>query len=690
MADTSHSSCRDIVAGALSACAIVLAISAPAHAQTVTVPPAFDPEYFNDTLRADSVVIDSLAVDSALADTLVADSAIYDSAYFAALAKAAEDTTWKRFLPPGQWRTSEQRHLDALIAGPSWPMPPVDAIAGGDLADWLSYHPAYDVDDGPGVGQTRFFTHWGSVDRQGTWSVDDRPASWQRLTFPMTPQFDPAILPSYDFATVRFGEDVMLKHDTPWREEPVFDFTFLQGDFSDTYSEGRFRAHTKRGFGMDLSGTFFSSDGRFATDTRDKRILALELFGPLKKHYYWRARYSQFRDKSLVLTPEPFDFLRPARNDLLWSGELAVARLGDSIQNWQFGARFTSGHQRLGSTSYSIASEDRDWQLFGETQIAGWDVSVRGGLEELEIDSTNVERWYTEATGSQKWQLSEMWAAALRINLSDWDTDPPSLGAAAVLAPAIPSLLSPSLRLSRERAVPTLFDRNRPLAEYSIIDLTQTGYLYSEAGDPSLDDQWENSVSLQWGRESIDDSARFALTVGGHVAYIENYTRWQGSEDLDTLLGNSVFHYRYRPISEDARSYGAALGIHGRLFWKFHYLTHYAVKYATDLDNVKLTGYYPHKGVAMLSLIAPKWKYGVDLRLNAAGLWWYGDTRIDPTGYESSHALRLDLSGSARVVGDLTLYALMQNVANFPYRTAAGYPFTGRTVRFGLHVTLYN
>jgi len=35
----------------------------------------------------------------------------------------------------------------------------------------------------------------------------------------------------------------------------------------------------------------------------------------------------------------------------------------------------------------------------------------------------------------------------------------------------------------------------------------------------------------------------------------------------------------------------------------------------------------------MVSLIAPKWKYGVDLRLNAAGLWWYGDQRIQPTLY---------------------------------------------------------
>jgi hypothetical protein len=278
----------------------------------------------------------------------------------------------------------------------------------------------------------------------------------------------------------------------------------------------------------------------------------------------------------------------------------------------------------------------------------------------------------------------------VQFSLSDWDTDPPSLDATAVLAPSRSSFIRPTIRLARERVVPTLFDRDRPLVEFTMIDASQTGFLYSEAGDPSLDDQWENSVSLQWGHDRIDDSARWAATVGAHAAYIENYTRWQGSADIDSLLDTPVLHHRYRPVSTDARSFGAALGVHGRLIWRLHYLAHYAVKYATDLDNVKLAGYHPHKGVAMLSLIAPKWKYGVDLRLNAAGLWWYGDPRIDPTAYESSHAFRFDLSGSARVVGDLTLYALMQNVANFQYRTAAGYPFTGRAVRFGLHVTLYN
>ena len=601
-----------------------------------------------------------------------------------------EDTSWARFMPPSRWRSAEQYYIEELLAGPAWPMPPVDAVAGGDLADWLAYHPAYDIDDAPGVGQPRFFTHWGLVDRTGDWQVDGRSASWQRLTFPMTPQFDPAILSSYSHSTTHFGDDVILRHDTTWGDQPVFDFTFRQGDFSDTYSEGSFRAHTKKGFGLDLSGTFFSSDGRFASDDRDKRILALETFGPLKKNLYWRARYSQFRDKSIVLTPEPFDFLRPSRDDLLWSGEVAVERIVDSVPMWQVGARIMSSDQRLSDPSYSIASEDRNLQLFGEIRIAGWHVGLFAGAEQLEIDSITRERGVAGLSLSRRWDLNDAWVAALRVSASSRATEPTTPNATVVLSPRSTGSWRPFLRLSRQVAVPTLFDSNRPLAEYSLIDANQLGFIYSEAGDPSLKDQWENSLGVQWGHTEISDSARFGWTIGGHAAYIEDYTLWQGSEDTDTLVGNPVLHYRYRPHSEDARSIGAAFGVHGRLFWKLHYLTHYSVKYATDLDNVKLSGYHPHKGVAMISLIAPKWKYGVDVRLNAAGLWWYGDTRIDPTGYESSHAFRLDLSGSARVVGDLTIYALMQNVANFPYRTAAGYPLTGRTVRFGLHVILFD
>jgi hypothetical protein len=664
VAGTSHSSHRPFLY-ALIAWTAILFFCVPAFAQTEDVSALPDSSFLLDTLAVDSLTLMALML-------------------------PAEDTSWVRFVPPGRWRSVGRYQLEDLLAGPSWPMPPPEVIAGGDLADWLSYHPAYDVDDAPGVGQTRFYTRWGLVDRSGDWQVDGRPVSWQRLTFPMTPQFDPAILPSFSFDTPRVGDKVILRRDTAWGERPVFDYTFRQGDFSDSYSEGYFRARTKKGFGLDLSGVFFSSDGRYASDNRDKRIVSLETFGPVRKNLYWRTRYEQFRDKTRILTPEPFDLLRPRRNDLLWSGEVALAEIIDSTPLWQVGARIESGDQRLTDPAYAVASDDRDWQLFGESQIAGWAVDLRAGIEELDVDSTSAERWYAIAGASRMWRLNDAWSAALRISASDWDSDPPSLSATAVLSPRWHGGLRPSLRFSSERVVPTLFDRRRPLAEYSLIDASQTGFIYSEAGDPSLEDQWENSVSVQWGADTFSDSAAFDWTIGGHAAYVENYTVWEGREETDTLLGNPIRHYRYRPRPQDARSLGAAFGAQGRLIWKIHYLTHYAVKYATDLDDRKLSGYYPHKGVAMLSLIAPKWKYGVDLRLNAAGLWWYGDTRIDPTGYATSHAFRLDLSGSARIVGDLTIYALMQNIANFPYRTGAGYPFTGRTVRFGLHVTLFD
>lgn len=569
-------------------------------------------------------------------------------------------------------------------------MPPVDQIAGSDLADWLTYHPAYDVDDAPGVGQTRFFTRWGLVDRTGHWRIDGRPVSWQRLAFPMRPQFDPAILPSFGFVTPHFGEQAILQRDTVWSRRPAFDYTFRQGDFSDSYSEGYFRGRTARGFGLDLSAAFFSSDGRFFSDTRDKRVIALETFGPLKKQLYWRARYDQFRDKSVVLTPEPFDLLRPRRNDLLWSGEAAIGKVDDSGASWLIGGRVQSGSQRLTDPEYSVASEDRDWRLFGLTQIAGWNIEVASGLEEVGIDSISAERWYVRGEAARRWRLNENWSSALRVSLSDWDTDPPSLSATGVLSPRSISIFRPSLRLARERTVPTLFDRERPEVEYAFITTGQRSIIYSEAGDRSLEDQWNNSVSVQWGADVLSDSTDFGWTIGGHAEYVENYTVWSSQRVPDSILGIPITRDSYRPRQADARSLGAAVGIQGRIIGKLHYFANYAVKYVTDLDNAKLSGYYPHKGSAMVSLIAPTWKYGADMRLNAAGLWWYGDRRIEPTLYTTPHVFRVDLSGSARVVGDLSIFALIQNIANFEYRTAAGYPMTGRTVRFGLHVTLFD
>ncbi len=635
VAGTSHSSRRHI-ADAIGALALVAAICGPLHGQEIVVPPPFDPRYFSDSLRSDSV-----------AAPATSDSMIVETSLTALPEQPRDDTTWNKFLPPSRWRTAQQYRTTHLLAGPSWPMPPLLSIAGGDLADWLTFHPAYDVNDAVGVGQARFFTSWGVVDRQGGWDVDGRQTSWQRLTFPMTPQFDPAMLPSYGFTRTHFGDDAVLLRDTAWAPKPQFDFLFYQGDFSDTYSEGKFRAYTRRGFGIDLSGTFFSSVGRFLSDDRDKRILALETFGPLKKDLYWRARYSQFRDKSLILTPEPFDFMRPERDDLLWTGEAAVARIVDGAPRWQIGARAQSGNQRLDGSGYSTRNQDRRGEVFAETHVAGWDVRGVAGLDQLEIDSTDENRTYGGLSVSRMIVLNDHWEAAFQVSAGDRSDAPLQPGVIAALAPRRVGIL-PSIRLARRGSRHSLYDLHRPLTEYSLIDASQSGYLYSESGDRSLADEWSNSATVQWGLEEIVDTIGFGWTVAGHAAYIENYTHWQGRLDADTLLGTPVPHYRYRPMSEDARSLGASFGLQGRLVWKLHYLTHYSVKYVVNLDNEKLAGYHPHKGVAMLSLIAPKWKYGVDVRLNAAGLWWYGDRRIDPTGmhFASTCPVRLVLSAT--------------------------------------------
>lgn len=620
-------------------------------------------------------------------DTLPrADSLAYDTVVISPPA----DTARRFLLPPGRWRAADQYRTEDLLAGPFWPMPPVDQIAGGDLADWLSFHPAYDVDDASGVGQTRYFSHWGLAARTGDWRVDGRTAAWQRLAFPMTAEFDPGTLPDFVYADAQAGAGMILRRDTAWGDRPVFDYTFRQGDYSDTHSEGFFRAHTRGGFGLDLSGRFVSSQGRYALDDRDLRNLRLETFGPVGGGYFWRARYDQFRDKTYLIPPEPFDQYRPRRDDLLWTGEAAIGRFVDSLPLWQTGARLQSGAQRFATSGYEQDTRDRDWQLFAESRLFGWNVTAQGGWQEFERDSSEESRWYLIAGATRRWEWHPDWTAAFSVTASDWETDPLSLSAVAALAPTRRSTWRPTLRLARVRTVPTLLDRGYPELSHSLADNTGAGFIYTEAGEPSLEDQWENALTLQWGADRIDDSAGLLLTLGGQAAYVENYTHWEGRREVDTILGNPVTSLVYRPRADDVRSLGAAVGVHGRAFWKIHYLVHYAVKYAVTLDDEKLSGYYPHKGGAMVSLIAPRWKYDVDVRLNAAGLWWYGDGRIDPSGYASNHVFRFDLSGSARVVGDLTIYALLQNVANFPYRTRAGMPFTGRTVRFGLHVTLFD
>jgi len=248
----------------------------------------------------------------------------------------------------------------------------------------------------------------------------------------------------------------------------------------------------------------------------------------------------------------------------------------------------------------------------------------------------------------------------------------------AIAADRTARRLVPTLRLERLRVVPTLFDRYRPMIDVNVSTTNSLGLeRYEEEGDPTLSAEWRNSASLVLASPPDTASSRLQFSSELRAAYVQRYTRW---EDASASPAIAV----YRPVSGDVRTVGVAMAIHSHLFWKFHMWLNYAAKYAETLEHTRLPGYYPQKGSAMVSWIAPRFHYGVDLRLNAAFIWWSGDPRIIPTGYATTQIFRFDLSGSA-TMQSFTFYYSLQNVANFPYRTGAGYEFTGRNVRFGLN-----
>lgn len=602
----------------------------------------------------------------------------------------AADTTSLRpesiFQPMHRVRGAARRAYDRVLAGVPWPMAPLEAVAAGDLADWLLLIPAYDVDDAPGAGQNRFFTRWGLAGRVGNWQVDGWPLSWQRATFPQRARFDAGVLPSFAFSDYRVADRVLLERDTTWGPRPRSSYFARQGDFSDTYSQAQIRQTFRGRLGLDLGFAFFGSDGRFAADNRDLRYLHLQLGGALGGGRFWNYRYTQFRDKTMVLTPEPFTMVHPQRDDLLWQMEASAYRPAGEQPGWNTGITVQSGKQKLSDPlqAYKVKSRDRLWSLWATGSLRGWFVDGSLSWEELLIDSVNPNRWSLSLAAGHQWRLRDIGNAIVNVKLADWDTDPMALEATAILAPDTgQSAALPTMRFARVRAVPTLFDRRRPQAEYGFLTGASTGLVYSEQGDPGLRAQWTNALSWRWGREHLPDGSRTRLTLEVHCAYVQGYLRWEGAEAIDTILGTPVAHHHYGPVAGDARTAGLACGVDGPLFAKLIYSVSYCAQYAETLEHRRLLGYYPHKGVAMLSWVAPQWRYGADLRLNATGIWWYGDRRIDPTGYASAHAFRFDLSGSA-TIKDFTFSAQMQNVAGFPYRTQAGYPFTGRTLRFGI------
>jgi hypothetical protein len=232
--------------------------------------------------------------------------------------------------------------------------------------------------------------------------------------------------------------------------------------------------------------------------------------------------------------------------------------------------------------------------------------------------------------------------------------------------------------LQRSRLVPTLFDRYRPLETINMAGVNSFGLEeYVEQGDRGLSAEWRNSMAFVLATRRDTSVSHLEFCSEAQATYVQRYIRW---EDTSGVTSQAV----YRPVSGDARTVGVAMAVHAPLFWKLHLWLNYAAKYAETLEHRRLEGYYPQKGSATVSWIAPEFRYGIDLRLNAAFLWWSGDPRIIPTGYTTAQTLRLDLSGSA-TMKSFTFYYSLQNVMNFPYRTSAGYDFTGRSVRFGFN-----
>lgn len=583
--------------------------------------------------------------------------------------------------PPHASMDSARRALDRRLVGLTPPMPRLQVLAAGDLADWLGLFGAYDVDDAPGAGQNRFFTRWGLTERQGHWRVGGRPFLWQRLSFPQRAQFDPGVLPSFPYEEYRIGDRVQLVYDTAWGATPRSSYFYRQGDFTDTYSEGRFRRRFGRRFGLDLNFTFFNSDGRYALDDRSLRNLRFQAIGPVRGDLFWSYRFMQFRDETIVLVPESphaLSSVTPRRDDLLWQMEWNVYRPDASTAGWLVGLEVQSGKQRISddAAGYLFFSRDQRWALWGERTVAGWVVDAEGIWEKLKIDPVSRNRWGLRVTAGRIVPLGTHWSVLINVGVTDWDNDPVGVEVTGELAPP-PAWTGfiPTLRGERRRVVPTLFDRYRPTADPL---LTLASATYSESGTPDLDAQWENALSLKWSAGSPEGRPATgpALLVEARAAYVENYTDWADTSTVESRIF-------YRPLSRDVRSAGVTAGFSIPMFRDFALVGNYTVKYAASLSEEKLFGYYPHKATAILSWDRTQLRWGFGVRANVIGFWAYGDRRINPTNYTEPHIFRLDVSGAAILEG-FTFNYLVQNILNFQYRTRAGYPMTGRTVRFGI------
>ena len=605
------------------------------------------------------------------------------SRFVADTAVAMADTTSRpprEFLAPNSVHDSVDVALARLWESPEWPLPAPADLATGDLADWLTFQPTIDVDDASAPGQLRRYTRWGLIDRVGDWIIDGRSFGWQRLSFPQVGQFDPTVLPSFTFNITRVSRHVSLNRESEWPLQTHSSYFLRQGDFSETYSQGGLRRRFPLGVGIDFGFLFYENTGRYTSDDRKTRNLRLQLVGPLRGRTFWSVEFSQFQDRSQILTSDRFSSVGPYRDDLLYSLDASIYRPADSAMLRSAGLRIQSGKQDIKTlSSYRLESHDRTWTLWGRGSARGWDLNANAALEQLRVETVDRSRWGLSLDGRRIWTVGDWGTGSVNVAISDWDTDPMAVSLGAALAVDRDGRdLIPTLRLERSRLIPTLFDRDRPRSSFTISQPAAGGpNQYSEEGDAGLDGEWRNTVSLGVASARDTSGSRLEFNSEAQATYVQRYIRWAD-------VSESSSEAFYRPVSGDARSVGLAMGLHSRLFRKFHLWVSYAAKYAETLNHTRLPGYYPHKASAIVSWIAPQFRFGIDLHLNAAAIWWSGDPRIVPTGYRSTHVLRFDLSGSA-TMKSFTFYFSLQNVANFPYRTSAGVDFTGRTVRFGFN-----
>ncbi|GAB4317795.1 MAG: hypothetical protein Kow0074_06600 [Candidatus Zixiibacteriota bacterium] len=561
-------------------------------------------------------------------------------------------------------------------------LPPPQDLATVDVADWLVLQPIVDVNDAAGPGTTRYSSRWGLIDRRQWW-VDNDGESFDcpRLGFPQTARADLNVIPVFLYDSVSLRDRLYLIRESEWPYHARSSYFLRQGYYGETYSQGKFRRLFAPGYGIDLGFGFYENDGTSLTQDHENRHLRLRLVGPAGENMFWNFRYNQFRDRSFHAAPAPYGAAVPRRDDLLNVLEGTVYRPTDSAgtnRPWIAGLTVQQGKHdiRDAISGYKLETHTDQFDLWTHQTLSGWLIEAHAKLQTLKLEDNEPSRWGISVRGNKALSIGKDMDAALDWTVSDWETDPPAPeGTIALRLPGIFGGMRPGVSLARTRIVPELFDRLGVRRAYPITGGNALNY--AESGDPLLEAEWRNEASLSFVRNQ-DSLTSFSFGITGRLGYVERYTTWQEtfSADLDTTV--------LSPVSRDVRHVGAAVTMSTPLPWKFVTWFNYAFKYAEELNGDELTSYYPHSSSWVLSWIAPKLRYDIDIRLNSTVLWWVGDSRFAVTPYASSpHVIRWDLSGTARMQS-FTFYYSLQNVTNFPYRSESGGEFAVQRMRFGI------